>query len=248
MPGKAAPAPVIAAPSWTGCYVGGHAGAGWANTGDRTWTDHNIPAPGIINFNPVTFSSSPQPSAVGGAQAGCNWQATPTWVFGVEGDFSLTSAARTSTNGIVAGTIGVPPGPQINTAAVVSMGERVDWLGSARGRVGYIWNENLFYMTGGVAWEHLYDSGAFIPQNNAVSLFFNSGRTVTGWVAGAGVEHMLSFGLVARLEYLYYGFSSGTTSTLANNPLLAAQHPSQTFTFGDNNVQVVRAGLSYKFN
>ena len=62
--------------------------------------------------------------------------------------------------------------------------------------------------------------------------------TQVGWVAGLGVEHMLSSSLSLRLEYLNYSFSDFTApaGTLDLTP-----------THLDLSSQVVRFGLNYKF-
>jgi outer membrane immunogenic protein len=62
---KAAPAPVF---NWTGFYVGGHVGYGWADTD----------AAGDLD------------GFLGGLQVGYNWQFSRNWVFGIEADISAT--------------------------------------------------------------------------------------------------------------------------------------------------------------
>jgi outer membrane immunogenic protein len=76
-PAYKAPAPV-AAPvqySWSGFYIGGHAGAGWFGDSDSN----------------AFF--------VGGGQIGYNWALSPNWVIGIEADISATDQ---STSGAVA--------------------------------------------------------------------------------------------------------------------------------------------------
>jgi len=85
-PAYKAPAPVAApmAYSWSGFYIGGHAGAGWSEGSDSAF--------------------------IGGGQIGYNWALSPNWVIGVEGDFSGTTFSdsasfATTINGIpVAGS------------------------------------------------------------------------------------------------------------------------------------------------
>src|SRR5215472_15282772 len=99
-----APAPVY---NWTGFYVGGNAGVGLGTFK----TDFNV-APGsfaaafpvVCGPNdlicPGSFSAAIPGSAfpdtlypggfVGGGQIGFNWQLSPLWVVGVEGDFQGT--------------------------------------------------------------------------------------------------------------------------------------------------------------
>jgi outer membrane immunogenic protein len=55
--------------TWTGCYVGLHAGADW---GQSTWS----------NYGSATMDTN---GAIGGAQAGCNYQ-VQSFVLGVEGE------------------------------------------------------------------------------------------------------------------------------------------------------------------
>src|SRR5689334_22538350 len=76
----AAVAPVAYAPpvyNWSGFYVGGNVGAGFA---DSSWSD---PFTGAHN----TFSKS---GFIGGGQVGANWQINAL-VLGIEGDFDWTS-------------------------------------------------------------------------------------------------------------------------------------------------------------
>ena len=81
-----APAPVpVAYPSWTGLYIGVHAGAAFQNFSSASINDPN----GFLASGTVAGNSAL--GAVGGLQAGYNWQFAPAWVAGVEGDISWTS-------------------------------------------------------------------------------------------------------------------------------------------------------------
>src|SRR5262245_19458127 len=70
---------VAAAPlfTWTGCYIGGHVGAGW---GEKTVSVPSL-SPGVA----VTGDTS---GFLGGGQVGCNLQFGGNWVIGIEGDGS----------------------------------------------------------------------------------------------------------------------------------------------------------------
>ena len=87
-------APVASAPaaifSWTGLYIGGHAGVG---LGRPSWSD---PVSGANNI----FASGA--GFVGGAQAGANLQFNRL-VLGVEGDFSYAVAGEIGECVLVAG-------------------------------------------------------------------------------------------------------------------------------------------------
>ena len=69
--------------TWTGCYIGGNAGAGWGS--------------GDISTSAGTVSgSSDSARFVGGGQIGCDWQ-TGAWVFGIRNMFDWADAERSGT-------------------------------------------------------------------------------------------------------------------------------------------------------
>lgn len=113
----------------------------------------------------------------------------------------------------------------------------VNWLASFRARLGFTMNGNrtLVYGTAGAAWA----DASFATRDAANNPFGSSvSTTKQGWVAGAGIEHMLTQHLSARFEYLYYGFDginapAGTLDTAATKIDLSSQ--------------VLRFGLNYKF-
>jgi len=76
---KAPPAGVLpTAYDWTGFYVGGHIGYGWAK---NTYTDP---------FVPLSLSDTSANGILGGGQVGFNYQ-VGQFVFGAEGDMSATA-------------------------------------------------------------------------------------------------------------------------------------------------------------
>ena len=112
--------------TWTGCYIGGNAGAGWGS--------------GEISTSAGTISgSSDSARFVGGGQIGCDWQ-TGAWVFGIRNMFDWADAERS-------GTIG--------SGAFTGFSARLenDWLDLLTGRIGYSMQPNwLLYFQGGAAW------------------------------------------------------------------------------------------------
>src|SRR5690242_13914408 len=76
LPVKARPPAVVVAYSWTGLYVGGHVGYGWA---DKDWSDPLGP--------PFAIGSHTATGWLAGAQVGFNYQ-FGSWVIGAEGQFS----------------------------------------------------------------------------------------------------------------------------------------------------------------
>lgn len=106
----------------------------------------------------------------------------------------------------------------------VDFGDNIDYLASARGRLGYAMGPTLWYATGGAA---------FIKADDA----FGDSRSDTGWVAGGGVEYKLRPNVSVGLEGLYYDFGNGSDSDIGR----------VHFHEDDNNFWTARARLTYHF-
>jgi outer membrane immunogenic protein len=240
MPLKA-PAPYVPATTWTGFYIGGDVGVDRLHeTG--TWN----PLP-----NPVAFVANGQSGstggtgAVGGFHAGYNWQFATSWVAGIEGDYTWASGGGSSSQPWV------NPGTGTVTAigSFTNMQSVVQSLSTARVRLGYLLMPNLLaYGTGGGAWGRIQDSAsnsngtAGPPNYNApVALTTSS----SGWAAGGGLEWMLDSHWLIRAEYLRYHLASAQNVVTAGPPGFPT-FPSN-YVWSASNIDVVRAGLSYKF-
>lgn len=81
---KASPPPFAPAPSWTGWYIGGHAGAAWVAI-DRLDSDDDI-----------RRGSGRTTGFIGGGQIGYNWQ-KGNFVYGFEVDGSFVDGKREHT-------------------------------------------------------------------------------------------------------------------------------------------------------
>src|SRR6187431_2969259 len=83
---KAQPAAVVAAPSWTGWYVGGHLGYRWTGADLVTSTYSPVIGPGNQTVTIPGFSKSYDLNgAIGGVHLGYNWHLNPNWLLGLEG-------------------------------------------------------------------------------------------------------------------------------------------------------------------
>ena len=235
---KAPPAPPAPVATWTGFYIGADIGGTWFNN-SATWN----PLPSSLAFGAFPITGTDKGSGVlGGVYAGYNYQIAPTWVVGVEADWSGTSAKGNVTQPWILNPVGTPLGGSFTT-----MSTKLDWLSSARGRVGVLVTPSvLAYATGGAAWGQFNYSasnsnGAVVPPYNA-PVSFN--KTQTGFVVGGGLEWMATHNWLLRAEYLYYGFNSGpnVTGTSVNFPTFPSN-----YVWGRNNVNVARVGAAYKF-
>ena len=224
-----APPPIVAPVwSWTGFYAGLHAGGGWS---DSSITQRNDLFPG---FDTASFGNGNQAGVVGGGQIGYNWQFAPNWLLGIEGDISGTGIRNNNTRLITVG--GAPVGP-FGSSHVAD--QNVNWLASIRGRLGWVWDRWLIYGTGGGAFadvDYRTDFTGF-----GVNTPLTTSRTLSGWVAGGGVEYAVSNNWTVRAEYLYYDLGNETVL----NPTVAPG--SNLVTTFDNRFHVVRAAVNYKF-
>jgi outer membrane immunogenic protein len=209
--------------SWTGFYFGVNGGFG----GDRYEYPFSVGAIPALGLGPVSGTSTLNSSGFfGGVQAGYNWQFAPAWVAGVETDFDLADVEGKATTNTTSPT------------ASGSIGTRLDWFGTVRGRVGFLVTPSaLVYATGGWAYGHTTSSA------NAAALGLSVGASVgknqNGWAAGGGLEYALNQRLSFKTEYLFVDLGS---STIASG--VSAGVP---FTLGEKTTaHTVKAGLNLK--
>jgi outer membrane immunogenic protein len=112
---------------------------------------------------------------IGGAHVGFNYQ-VGSFVFGLEADVSA---------------LNIDEDLEAPFADV-----KADWIGSARARVGYTFDQVLFYATGGGALAHAES----ISNTNGSS----DENIHKGFVVGAGVEVFVSHDWTIGAEYLRY--------------------------------------------
>jgi outer membrane immunogenic protein len=248
---KEAPAPIFVPPpfTWTGFYIGGNAGGIWGTGGNPSTT---VVAPGVplvATFWPQGNINNNQSGFIGGGQAGYNWQ-TGAFVLGVETDFDGSTLSRSRS--IVGPTFADFINPSTNDFFTANGKISLDWLGSTRGRVGFVAtpdNRLMFYGTGGVAYAGV--SGYLNVFDANHGFFFASGNqsdTRTGWTVGGGVEYAWTNNIIVGAEYLYFNLGSRTLTTVPNaaaNAFFGTQIFSSTKINFDGNV--VRGRISYKF-
>jgi outer membrane immunogenic protein len=237
-------APLVAsAPwSWTGFYVGAHAGYGWNDAQVSLVPGQTWGAVGgqwlIDNGSPALQTSG----ALGGLQAGYNFQIA-NWVWGVEADFSFADIK----GGRSTGSLAPPPAAALADRSFTEH-DNVKWVSTFRGRLGYaVQPDLLVYATGGLAVGRHDFSQAVV---RSVGFSFNDIRnsvseTKVGWTAGAGLEYALSRNWSVKGEYLYIDLGKvGTTgdSNTAPGFGLTINSSSQA------TLHTARAGLNYKFD
>lgn len=127
---------------------------------------------------------------------------------------------------------------------VLKQSVTADWMATVRPRLGWVEDNWLGYVTGGLSVTQLKLDTLF--TDNAFNGFSQSSETkiTTGWSLGFGGEYALDENWALRGEYLYTRFgqvksSSETLST--NNPGGSLDHTAELDT------HAVMIGLTYRF-
>jgi outer membrane immunogenic protein len=197
------PAPLF---DWTGVYVGGFVGGAHA-----LWT---------IDFDRNDNHGKSEQGAdgiAGGVWVGYNYQASPNFVIGVEGEIGTTTAKQT--NNIFD-----------NDTSLSAYGP----FGSVRARIGYAFDRLLIYGTGGFAFANITNN--IQKGENAGEQIVYEDQWRPGYAIGGGIEYAFQRNLSARLDYLYSNFG---TVTLTNRDEERADFK--------NELHLIRIGLTYRF-
>jgi outer membrane immunogenic protein len=108
----------------------------------------------------------------------------------------------------------------------------------------------LVYLTGGGAWVNTDIKTLTCDTGAAACTQGNFTGTQSGWTLGAGFEWMIAPNWLARTEYLYYSLGSRSNgSAFIFGPGFGALGGSGvSVTANTLNINVIRAGLEYKFD
>ncbi len=220
--------------TWTGFYIGGNIGGGWANSSGSA----ALLTPGAAT-NGVSGTTGTVSGVVGGGQIGYNWQPNPYVVLGVEWDLD-GSGQRTSASAACFGIV-LANGCTLNASA------GVNWFSTLRGRLGFTADRWLFYVTGGGAWQNVGANASVSVPGGTVGLFSTS-TTRSGYSLGFGFETAVWDHFIIGAEYLYLNTGNwGNTLVVgASNPF-GAPAGSIINTSVSNSNNIVRVRASYKF-
>ncbi len=218
-----APAPVW---SWTGFYLGGHAGAGWGTT-ESTLTGGTG---GVLPAG-IAIAQNNRSGFLGGGQIGYNWQSG--WaVFGVQGDIAGMDVKGTA--------------PCITFASCTA---KSDWLATVTGRFGgVVADRTLVYVKGGAAWmntDQTLSAPAGIISREAVSV--SSNGTAFGWLLGLGAEYAFDHNWSAFIEYDYIDFDKKNIAVDFSSALGAPAGAAVANIDVKNKLSIAKVGLNYKF-
>jgi outer membrane immunogenic protein len=209
---------------------------------------------------------------IGGGQIGYVYRVSNNLVAGIEADLqgvAGSSHAPTATTFIGIPGFSPPVDPSNSNNFIgtsVSVRKSVDYLGTVRGRLGYLVKPTLLaYTTGGLAYGGVKSSTS-VSQNltgetggTLVTNWASAGsfaETRVGWTWGAGFEWMFGSNWSAKVEYLYYDLGKVTYSAgVLVAPFTPAGVQPPNPAFFSNAVRattrfdghIVRVGLSYYF-
>lgn len=110
--------------------------------------------------------------------------------------------------------------------------QSTNWLGTVSGRLGYAAGNALLFVKGGVA------LGDFDYKHNQGGTIISGDTLRWGWSLGAGVEYALTRNLSAKVEYTYNGFQNKNVNLVGGG---------QAWVRAQNDVQIVKLGLNYRF-
>src|SRR5512139_918264 len=205
-----------ATPSWSGFYVGALAGYGWGTTDNSASYD----------VYSASLGTNPK-GALAGGFAGYNFQ-FGSWVAGLEADMAWANLKGSSD---LSGKLGTVP-------FTVRADNHLDWLGTARARIGYAFGPALLYGTAGAAYGAVNsDYRACIGCSSLNSSFaqtYSTSHNQLGWTAGAGLEYMIGR-VTARMEYMYYDM--GRTTDNIDGVNVSSSH----------NGHIGRVGVGWRF-
>jgi outer membrane immunogenic protein len=167
---------------------------------------------------------------VGGPQVGYSFQQGCQLLVGVEADWSgagFHATTRLNTNVPLTG---------FDQRITSELGS----FGTIRLRTGFVIENTLFYLTGGLAIAGI-DTRITNIIPGVIDERFSISATRRGWATGAGVEWSLGGSVSLKSEVLYLAL--GEASNTVSSPTLG-----NTFTFkSDDSAWVSRIGLNFRF-
>ena len=184
--------PYVAAPTWTGFYIGANVGGVWANM-QTTDVDGWYAPQGSQWGNQAT-------GVIGGGQVGYNYQ-TGAFVFGVEADFGGTGLSK----------------DQHFDPAFYTRNEG-GFYADVTGRLGYAMGPALFYAKGGWAYTDggvsVYDTNNYSSQGGSATGYSVCKKGLDGWTIGGGIEYKINPTWGVKGEYRYFDFGTVTGNIL----------------------------------
>jgi outer membrane immunogenic protein len=213
--------------NWTGAYIGANIGAASLNSAvDGVSLYNDVDGTSLATTLPgFSYSGS---GIIGGGEIGYNWQASG-FVFGVEGDISASNTIASYTD--------------FDNNFTVDT--KLNWLSTARVKLGLPFSNFLLYGTGGVAVGQIQGNLQDRYPDDSTIYNLSSTQTAVGWTAGGGIAAAIDEHVVVKAEYLYTDLGSHTFS-YSEDPTGAIGWP-LTSSSAKVTSSLIRVGIDYKF-
>jgi outer membrane immunogenic protein len=221
MPVKARPPMPVAAPKWSGLYVGIVGGYAWGQghfigTGTGVGRNNEVSMPGGMFGGRIGYDYTLGSNVVIGGIADLSWA-------DLNGQTCVATFA-------------------CNPAEDAFALGKMKWFSTVRGRVGIATPNALLYATGGLALAGLQGSITNLTAPGDPTL--TASHTHVGWTVGGGIEYRLWRHVTVGVEYLYvdlgqehYDFSN----SLPGVPIVLGADGTLT-------ASVFRGSLNYRFD
>src|SRR5436190_5361759 len=221
--GYSAPARYVAAPTWTGCYVGIAGGWAWGHSEPKRLDINNTTTTTPVTVTTTTFASYDMDGGLIGGTAGCNLQSSGGFVLGVESDLSWIDKK----------------GSGLDDPAVGVTNNKTEerWLETTRLRLGWAAGNFLLYATGGAA----FADAKYTACSAALGCESQSKWRV-GLAYGGGAEWKFDRNWSAKIEYLHIDFENQQYLTPS---ALGFQNRAGGVSLNDD---IVRFGINYKLD
>jgi len=133
------------------------------------------------------YPHQPVNGPLGGIAIGYDYRLPANWLVGVEADIAAADVKQTDNYSDAAITL------------------RLDYLATLRGRLGFAWDRNLVYLTGGLAAGHLKSTvNQYHPGGSGSPPFQTSDEHVHyGYALGAGTQWAFLDNASLKFEYLW---------------------------------------------
>jgi outer membrane immunogenic protein len=241
---------------WSGIYIGINAGYGQGEV-DSWGSGPYVGQPFSTNGSPaytITSGSSIFTGPVVGGQIGYNHHFSNNIILGFEADMDYADINDKYGNNSTRGSTMII-GNQFTQLNSQHSRTGVDWLGTARLRLGYDMGKFMPYLTGGLAYGGITTNalGGLLSSNysslgtstysflNGSIGGANKSTVQLGWSAGAGGELIVANNLSIRGEYLYTqlgGVSYGAGGSSLTSSYLSGSTPPYTLNTGAGWAQI----------
>jgi outer membrane immunogenic protein len=174
---------------------------------------------------------------IGGGYAGYNYQ-IKQFVIGIDGDYSW--ASLTGSNSTIS-----------PTGFTDRQNDKVKWLATVTGRLGYAVDNWLFFGKGGWAWAGFSGTSAEFNVAGVNTANGTYSTTRDGWTLGTGVEWGFARNWSAKVEYDYVKFSTANYNESDTNTGVGGGSPAGTVNvFGrsaTSYLNIFKLGVAYRF-